>query len=122
MRAFHDNVFLELEDETVTTASGLVFPSLKSAGAKRTRVGRVIDSGPGYWREPSYGNPHGVFIKNTVQVGERVLVDAIAGEVYHKGFFIPRNNGRGAQLAQIGELRGEFRIVREDEILGVLEE
>lgn len=119
---FADNVFLQLEDDTVTTASGLVFPSLKAAGAKRTRIGRVIASGPGYWTEPNRTSPQGVFIANTVRQGARVIVEAQAGDNYSKGFHVPRHNGMRACLGHLGELRGEFRIVREAEILGIVEE
>lgn len=135
LRPFADNVVLALEDETTESASGIVFPAfseetLRKMGlpkkqAKQMRIGRVLASGPGYWTEPSWSHPEGVFIANTVQAGDRVLIDALAGERHKRGFRVPRQNDREnmrvCHFEELGEARGEFRIVRESEIHAVLE-
>lgn len=119
-RPFQDNVFVELEPLNEVRESGLVLIN-KKPGAKDVRCGKVIAAGPGHWTEPNSVCPEGFFKETTVKPGDRVILEAYAGENYQKGFFIPRHNGRGAELGALGDLRGEFRIVREDEILAVIE-
>jgi hypothetical protein len=60
-------------------------------------------------------------VPNTVQPGDRVIVDARAGQNYDMDLTTPRHNKPTEFQELVGE-RGEFRIVREEEILAVIEE
>jgi hypothetical protein len=58
-------------------------------------------------------------VPNTVKVGDRVIVDALAGQNYALDLSVPRHN-KTQEFQELFGDRGEFRIVREEEILGVL--
>jgi co-chaperonin GroES (HSP10) len=121
VRPKDDNVFVQLEPLDEVRASGLVLIG-KKPGAKEVRTGTVMAVGPGHWTEPNRTCPEGYFKPTEVKEGDRVILEAWAGENFQRGFFIPRHNGRGCNLGELGETRGEFRIVREDEILAVIED
>ena len=126
-RPYGDNVVIVLEPLETETASGIALVQ-GGARARDHRTARVIASGPGYtarigkqehgtnawsWRD--------IFIPNEVKPGDRVIVDALAGQDYAMDLTVPRHN----KPQEFGELfgdRGQFRIVREGEILGVVEE
>jgi co-chaperonin GroES (HSP10) len=114
-RAYADNVVLEFEPRETQTASGLTVVHSGKKGARDHRTARVVASGPGYTRRS------GVFIANEVQPGDRVVVDALAGQDYAMDLSVPRHN-KSAEFQDLFGDRGEFRIVREEEILGVLEQ
>jgi hypothetical protein len=61
-----------------------------------------------------------VFVANEVQPGDRVIVDALAGQNYALDLSVPRHN-KSTQFQELFGERGEFRIVREQEILAVFE-
>lgn len=113
-RAYADNVVIALEQERTQTASGLAIVHTASA-SRGHRTARVIASGPGYT------TPSGVFVPNEVRAGDRVLVDALAGQNYDLDLTVPRHN-KSSEFKELFGDRGEFRIVREQEILGVLED
>ncbi len=113
-RAYADNVVIELEPVRTETDSGIAIVQT-AKGARDHRVARVVASGPGYTL------PSGAFVPNTVRAGERVLVDALCGQNYDLDLTVPRHN-KSAQFQELFGDRGEFRIVREQEILGVLED
>jgi co-chaperonin GroES (HSP10) len=115
-RAYADNVVVQLEPEATETASGIAMVRTSKRGeARRARTARVIASGKGYAKES------GVFVANEVQPGQRVLVDSLSGQNYDFDLTIPRHN-KSAQFQELFGDKGEFRIVRHDEILGVVEE
>jgi co-chaperonin GroES (HSP10) len=120
-RAYADNVVLAFEPRETQTASGLSVVHSGKNGAREHRTARVVASGPGYWhRFGTSQRSTRVFVENTVKVGDRVIVDALAGQDYRMDLSIPRHN-KDQQFQELFGERGEFRIVREEEILGVLE-
>lgn len=113
MRAYADNVIIELEPvRNEQTPSGLVLVD-NSRRTKGTRWARVILSGPGFT------NKGGHLVPNETKPGDRVLVDALAGQDYTADLSAPRSNGKGAVFDSVFGARGEFRIVREEEILAI---
>lgn len=108
-RCYQDNVVLRFEERAKMTASGLHLPDTRQG--EKTREAVVVAAGPGHT------NRGGHFIATTVQPGERVLVDASAGQNYELDLSVPRHN----KPTEWADERGEFRIVREEEILAVLD-
>jgi co-chaperonin GroES (HSP10) len=108
-RAYQDNVVLSLDPLEKQTASGLAIVDSKP----KHRWATVIASGPGF-----YTSLHAL-IANEVQPGDRVIVDALAGQNYALDLSVPRHN-KSTQFQELFGERGEFRIVREQEILAVL--
>ena len=114
LRAYADNVVLAFEPRETQTASGLALVHGAKTGARDHRIARVVASGPGYHK------PSGLFVPNEVKTGDRVIVDALAGQNYQMDLSVPRHN-KSQEFQELFGDRGEFRIVREEEILGVLE-
>ncbi len=111
-RAYADNVILRFLPRPTTALGGLIhLPQQVTESRVGTREAEVMAVGPGYWMKS------GLFCRNEVQVGQRVLVDALAGQNYDMDLSVPRHN----KPAEWGDERGEFRVVREQEILGVIE-
>lgn len=110
IRAYADNVVLEWEPEPAVSASGLlVLPDTRKP--EKTRLARVIASGPGYYRNDG----HGPFIPNEVKPGDLVIVDRQAGQNYDLDIYKPRTHPEEC-------VYGEGRIVRHDEIHAVVED
>jgi len=118
LKAYADNVILLLEPEPTKIGSFWIAPKQNVRGS---RTARVLSSGPGYHREPSYSNPQGVFIENQVKPGDRVIVDALAGQNYQLDLSVPRHNKDQEFKDLLGD-KGEFRIVREAEILALIDD
>lgn len=122
MRPYADNCLIELEPiQERKTEGGVIVPGTKPKGSG-TRAARVLAVGPGHHGRPSFKHPEGAFIPTTVQCGQRVLVDALAGDDWSWELSSPRHNPKGAEFVKTGEARATYRCVREGEILGVLEE
>jgi len=126
-RPLADNVLIVLEPEPAETRSGLSIVRQRGPSARYSRTARVIASGPGYTGRSTYLNPAGLFHPNELKPGDRVLVDALAGNTWDWDVSAPRNNGADttvpflAAVALLGE-KVEARIIRESEALAVLEE
>jgi co-chaperonin GroES (HSP10) len=126
-RAYADNVVLAFEPRETETASGLSIVHSGKSGAREHRTAKVVASGPGYWQTMGKVDKLGryekgfrrVFVPNTVKVGDRVIVDALAGQDYALDLNVPRHN-KAQEFQELFGDRGEFRIVREEEILAVL--
>ncbi|TAK10557.1 MAG: hypothetical protein EPO32_14590 [Anaerolineae bacterium] len=130
MRAYADNVVIVLEP-LPKMAGGLHVPENKPANWRGVRVGRVIASGPGHYRSrrvtvslqactlQNYTEETPAFIANETRANDRVLVDAKAGQDYSLDLSVPRHNKDSVYAAYGGE-RGQFRIVRESEIICVV--
>jgi co-chaperonin GroES (HSP10) len=114
-KAYADNVIIVMDPRPTETASGIALVNMRGPGAKEHRTARVIASGPGYHTRL------GFLIPNEVKEGDRVLVDAFAGQNYAMDLTVPRHN-KSPQFEELFGERGEFRIVRHDEILAVLED
>lgn len=120
VRAYADNVIIRLEPLETTTASGLAVVRSRATESKGTRTAVVLASGPGHTTR------QGKFIPNETRPGQRVLVDAMAGQDYSLDLEAPRSNASAqypdaSSFSSLLGQKGEYRIVREDEILGVLE-
>ncbi len=116
MRPYADNVQIELEPLPTMTAGGLHLPQQSRQGARGSRTARVIASGPGHYRQRNAGargTQDSVFVPNETRPGMRVLVDALAGQAWDGDMQRPRHN--------VGGDFGDVRIVREDEILAIIE-
>ncbi len=113
-RAYQDNVVIAMEPVEDRLKDGTVVLVNAEASRRGTRTARVLASGPGY------RNRGGHFVENSVKVGDRVLVNALAGQNYALDLSVPRHNKSSEFQALMGD-KGEFRICREEEILGVLD-
>jgi co-chaperonin GroES (HSP10) len=116
IRPYADNVVIELEPLATVSESGLAMVHTRAPGAREHRTARVLASGPGYFTRL------GALVPNSVREGDRVIVDALAGDRMKYDFDIsaPRQNKQPELDHLLGE-RGAFRVVREQEILAVLE-
>lgn len=119
IRPYADNVIIELEPLSHTTKTGIHVVQ-HNANRRGHRTAKVIASGPGYYSIPTYSRP-ATLIPNETRPGDRVVVDALAGQDYSLDFNAPRHN-KSPEFQELFGRGGEFRIVREQEILGVLEE
>jgi chaperonin GroES len=109
LRAYQDNVVLMFEPaESLSTVLHIMERKPKH------RLARVMLSGPGYVTK------QGVLIENSVRERDRVVVQADAGQDYALDVNIPRFN-KGSEFESLFGQSGNFRIVREEEILGVVE-
>jgi co-chaperonin GroES (HSP10) len=123
-RAYADNVVIELLPLETQTASGLTIVHGSGKKSREHRRARVIASGPGYY-QPVKGDcgevsARGAFVPNETKPGDIVLVDALAGQDYAMDHTVPRHN-KSAEFQELFGDRGQFRIVREQEILAILE-
>ena len=114
IRTYADNVIIALLPQPTQTASGIQLMAGARTGARDHRKARVLASGPGF------RDRHGHLVPNEVKPGDIVIVDALAGQDYSLDLSIPRHNKSSEFQELIGE-RGEFRIIREQEILAVVE-
>ncbi len=111
-RAIQDNVFLRFKARPKVTQTGLLhIPETVQESRIGTREAEVLMVGPGHWTQ------QGKFVPTTVKVGETVLVDALAGQHYDLDLSVPRHN----KPTEWADDKGQFRVVRESEILCVVE-
>lgn len=123
IRPLQDNVLLRLLPAPTRTASGVELLRMKGPTAKEHREAEVLAVGPGHYPGcAKCGGERGTFIPTSVRVGQRVVVDALCGQNWTAlDVSVPRHNER-ADVGAIDGERGEFRVVREAEILCVIEE
>jgi co-chaperonin GroES (HSP10) len=117
MRPYADNVLIQLEPLETMSAGGLHLPQQSRQGARGSRFARVLASGPGHYRQVNAGangTRDQTFLPNETRPGDRVLVDAMAGQAWEAEMSMPRHN-KGGDF-------GDSRIVRESEILAILSE
>lgn len=115
MRPYADNVHIELEPMPTMTAGGIHLPQTARSRARGSRTARVIASGKGHYRQRrdwANGTRDSVFVPNETKPGDRVLVDAQAGQAWETEMSAPRHNPHGDF--------GDTRIVREQEILAII--
>lgn len=113
IRAIQDNVVIRFLPPPKKTAGGILFMP-DTAKPEQTLRAEVIAVGPGYYRD----NGHGHFVPTTLKEGDIVLVDRKAGQDYSMDINVPRQN----KHADWGDSQGNFRVVREEEVLAVIEE
>ena len=129
IRPTQDNVVIRLLPEPRQTAGGIVIP--QQADPRRAtdvRRAEVVAVGPGHYRKrkrqlgsTEYTEDTMVLVPTELRPGDVILVHARAGQDYTWDLNIPRHN-KPVELTEMGDQRGEFRIIREDEALGVLEQ
>lgn len=122
-----DNVLLELEPLPTQTTGGLHIPDMGKKDARRkataVRWARVLAVGPGH--QPGCkkcGDRRRVFIPTELRPGQRVLVDALAGQDYSWDIVPTRAHAKAQNFEAVGDHRGELRVVREDECIAVDED
>ncbi len=93
IKPLSDRVVLQMVEAEETTKSGII---LTSAAQEKPQVAKVVAVGPGA------KNEDGVIIPMTIQVGDKVLAGKYAG----------------TEVKVDGE---EYTIVREDDILAIVE-
>lgn len=122
-RCYADNVAIQLEPLETMTTSGLHLPQRTERGAMGYRTAKVTASGPGHYRQKRSGagsTSDGAFVPNETKPGDRVLVPALCGTNFEMDLTVPRHN-KGLDFSELLGDAGEFRVVRESEILGILE-
>lgn len=130
IRPHGDNHIIRMVPEPKLTSGGLHIPDqARDRAANQTRMADVISSGPGRYAERVYQHAAGVyhrgterFVPNSVKPGDRVLVLAKAGDHYDPRWdhSIPRRNPE-LKMDELDGEEGDYRWVRDDEILGVVE-
>lgn len=120
IRPTADNVLVVLEPEVTETKSGL-YTGPVTKKSRYSRIARVLAVGPGYYGRTSWLHPEGIFHAMELKPGDRVTVDALCGQDYKLDISVPRHN-KGSEFQSLCGERGEFRIIREDEALAVVEE
>ena len=121
IRMVQDNVLVRLEPPPSETASGIAIVHTRAAGARENRAALVLAVGPGHHHGcKSCGGPRGTFIPTTLVAGDRILVDATAGQRYALDVSAVRTRPATEFDEMLGE-RGDYRVIRESEALAVLE-
>lgn len=120
IRPTKDNVLLVLDpDVPERTAAGVYAVTLQPKGKEPygNRIGTVLAAGPGY------SDDRGRFHPVEVKPGERVIVHTTAGDRYTYTKRQDMADMYGDELDRRGVPRdsAEFRMVRFDEVLGVIE-
>lgn len=120
-RLLQDNVWIRILPEKERTAGGIYIPKTVSHAPTGVARAEVLAVGPGRYRSyksrgagtlAAHTVETGTLIQMAVKVGDVVVVDRLCGQDYAFDISVPRHN-KGADWA---DDRGEFRIVREDEI------
>lgn len=121
LKAYADNVIIVLEPLPARSSGGIHLVH----GGPKAQAGRwatVLASGPGYWKRaykcPDCGHDKSIFVENHVKPGDRVFIHELAGQDFALDISAPRHNKDQVFQELCGD-RGEFRIVRESEILFV---
>ena len=130
-RPLVDNVFLQLEPlDTEIQSKWIITSAHRKADPKQVRFARVLASGPGYWMQrevPQRGTlgehtePLPYFVPNVTKAGDRVLVAHDAGNHWGWNTIKPRHN-KQTTFEPLDKGEREVRIVREDEILLIIDE
>ena len=122
LRAYSDNVVLRLEPRQAETKSGIALVHGGKPGARGYRTAVVVAVGPGHHVGcRSCGGERDHFVPTSVKAGERVVVEELAGQNFDLDLTVPRHN-KAPEFEELFGDRGQFRIVREAEILCVIEE
>lgn len=121
IKPYADNVILELEPLNHESKGGIHVVQFE-AHRRGHRTAKVIASGPGYWAIPTYNAPGGTFVPNETKAGDRVIVDALAGQDWSADLSAPRHHEKAQEFEELLGRKGQIRVVREAEILAVIEE
>lgn len=113
MKPYADNVWLRLLPLETVSKSGLVHLVEGERKVKGTRRATVLGSGPGYTTRSA------AFIANETRPGDTVYVDALAGQDWRFDFDPPRHHDKAIEFDSLANERGEYRVVREQEIQAI---
>ena len=134
IRAYMDNVILKLDPLEAVSGGGIVM--IDQTRLSGHRFATVVSSGPGHYRKRLERGPGTVvnkagdqyhtvdshmFIPNETKPGDRVIIGKHAGTDFRLDLSVPRHN-KGQHFEELLGDRGEFRIVREEEIEGIVED
>ncbi|HYQ03713.1 MAG TPA: co-chaperone GroES [Polyangiaceae bacterium] len=114
IRPMQDNVLIQFLPPPKLAPGGIIFLP-DTAKPEQTLRAEVVAVGPGYYRDSG----HGRFIPTTLKPGDVVLVERQAGQDYSLDVSAPRQNAKGADW---GDTKTGYRMVREEEVLAVVEE
>lgn len=122
IRMLSDNVLIRLDPPPSETASGIALVHTRAPGAKEHREAVVYAVGPGHYPGcKSCGGAKPVFIPTTLVAGDRVIVDAVAGNRWDLDVSALRQNEKADFDSLLGE-RADWRVIREEEALCVVTE
>lgn len=121
-RMLQDNVLLWLYPTQRQTRGGIVIPDSVRL-RKRHRVGLVCAAGPGFHvpRRDVDGVYSSTFIATTLKVGDNVVIAWNGGNNFAWDVSAIRHHERAQDFAIIGDMEGEFRIIREQEAHAIVE-
>lgn len=122
VRMLQDNVLIRLDPPENVSRGGVHLPENRQRpGGRESRTATVLAVGPGYYQGCRECGCTSVFVRTELKPGDRVVVDALAGQDYVLDVSVPRHN-KGADFLRLLDERGEFRIAREGEILAVIDD
>jgi co-chaperonin GroES (HSP10) len=113
LKPVQDNVLLRFLPEPTVTPGGLVIPQTLQRDRRGVRRAEVLAVGPGHHERNGFGG----LVPTTVKPGDVVLTTEMAGEDYALDTYQPRQNID----VEFGHAEARFRVVREAEILAVVE-
>lgn len=122
IRMLSDNVLIRIEPPPDTTASGIAIVHTRAPGVREHREAVVIAVGPGHYPGcKSCGGAKPTFIPTTLRAGDRIVVDAMAGNKWDWDVSTVRHNEKAEFDSMLGE-RGDYRVIRESEAHCVLDD
>ena len=113
LKPVQDNVLLRFLPEPTVSPGGLVIPQTLQRDRRGVRRAEVLAVGPGHHERNGFGG----LVPTTVKPGDVVLTTEMAGEDYSLDTYQPRQNID----VEFGEREARCRVVREAEILAVIE-
>lgn len=122
LRMVQDNVLILMDPPESKTASGLHIVHTRAPGAREHRTATVYAVGSGHHDGcKACGGPRGAFIPTQLKPGDRIIVDAVAGQKYDLDVSAVRTRPK-TEFEEIAGQRGDWRVIRESEALCVIEE
>lgn len=113
LKPVQDNVLLRFLPEPTVSPGGLFIPQLGQRDRRGVRRAVVLAVGPGHHERNGFGG----LVPTTVRPGDVVLTTEMAGEDYSLDTYQPRQNID----VEFGEAADRCRVVREAEILAIVE-
>ena len=122
IRMLSDNALIRLDPPPSETASGIQLVHTRAPGVREHREAVVIAVGPGHHPGcKSCGGQKPTFIPTTLRPGDRIVVDATAGNKWDWDVSSIRHNEKADFDSMLGE-RADFRVIREAEAHCILED
>jgi len=136
VRMYADHVLIVLKPLDEVTGAGVVVVRDRKTVVREPRIARVLAVGPGHYIGCRHCAVTRGFVRTTVRAGEEVLVPHLAGADWSLDRLPPRHMPQGVEWGinedkhhnygesqLIGDLRlSTLRVVREEEIIAVLED